>query len=121
MEFAQRVWQRSLELTSTGPHLRLPDQALTLARSARHDADTMAHALRLGRSRARHPSNDDATRRGITLLEQAIAYLGVKAEQGEISRPRRRPATRPRARTALSLVRDDQHHTRPESSGCDGP
>jgi hypothetical protein len=121
MEFAQRVWQRSLELTSTGPDLRLPDQALTLARAARHDADTMAHALRLGRSRARHPSNDETTRRGITLLEQAIAFLGVKAEQGEIARPRRRPATRPRARPALSLVREDQPHSRSESSGCDGP
>ena len=121
MELAQRVWQRSLELASTGPHLRLPDQALTLARAARHDADTMAHALRLGRSRARHPSNDETTRRGIRLLEQAIAYLGIKAEQGEIARPRRRPAKRPRTPTALSLVREDHHHSRPESSGCDGP
>lgn len=121
MELAQRVWQRSLELAGTGGHVRLPEQALTLARAARHDADTMAHALRLGRSRARHPSHDETSRRGIRLLEQAIAFLGVKAEQGGIARPRRRPATRPRARTALSLVSEDEPHSRPESSGCDGP
>jgi hypothetical protein len=79
------VWERSLELATAGARF-LPDQALTLARAAGHDADTMAHALRLGRSRARHPSQDEPTRRAITLLEQAIAYLGVKALPGEIDR-----------------------------------
>jgi hypothetical protein len=121
MELAQRVWQRSLELAGTGGHVRLPDQALTLARAARHDADTMAHALRLGRSRARHPSHDETSRRGIRLLERAIAFLGVKNQQGEIARTGPHPVTSPGARTALSLVREDHHHTRPESSGCDGP
>jgi hypothetical protein len=95
MELAQRVWQRSLELAGTGCHVHLPDQALTLARTARHDADTMAHALRLGRSRARHPSHDETSRRGIRLLEQAIAYLGVKAEHGEIARSGPHPVTWP--------------------------
>jgi hypothetical protein len=95
LELAQRVWQRSLELTSAGAHLRLPDQALMLARAARHDADTMAHALRLGRSRARHPSHDETTGRGIRLLEQAIAYLGVKTEHGEIARTGPHPVTMP--------------------------
>ena len=79
LEVAQRVWQRSLELAGPGRHLRLPDQALALARTAGHEPDTMTHALRLGRSQARHPSNDDATRRGVRLLERAIAYLGVRA------------------------------------------
>jgi hypothetical protein len=122
-ELAQRVWQRSLELTSAGPgcHVRLPDQALTLARAARHDADTMAHALRLGRSRARHPSHDEITRRGVRLLERAIAYLGVKDEQERSPDPGDARRRHPRPRTALSLVREDQHHSRPESSGRDGP
>lgn len=80
MEIAQRVWQHSLDLASTSSHLHLPDQALALARVAGHDADTMAHALRLGRTRARHPSNDEATRGGVRLLERANAYLGVQPD-----------------------------------------
>jgi hypothetical protein len=80
LEVAQRVWQRSLELASAGPQLDLPDQALALVRTARHDADTMTHALGLGRSQARHPSNDETTRRGVRLLENTITHLGVKAQ-----------------------------------------
>lgn len=121
MEIAQRVWQRSLELASTGRQLRLPDQALALARVARHDADIMTHALRLGHSRARHPTNDDTTRRGVRLLERAMAYLGVKPDLGEIARPAARPVALPQARAALSVVREDQHHTGPEPSGRSGP
>jgi hypothetical protein len=60
---------------------------LALLRTARHDADTMTHALGLGRSRARHPSNDETTRRGVRLLERAIAFLGVEAQPGQIARP----------------------------------
>jgi hypothetical protein len=86
LEVAQRVWQRSLELASSGEQLNLSDQALALLRTARHDADTMTHALGLGRSQARHPSNDETTRRGVRLLESTITYLGVKAKPREISR-----------------------------------
>lgn len=80
LEVAQQVWERSLALAGSGAHDRLPDQALALSRAAGHDGDTMAHALRLGRSRARHPSNDETTLGGIRLLERASAYLGVRAE-----------------------------------------
>jgi hypothetical protein len=86
LEVAQRVWQRSLGLASGGAQLDLPDQALALLRAARHDADTLTHALGLGRSQARHPSHDEATRRGVRLLESTITYLGVKAQPGEIAR-----------------------------------
>jgi hypothetical protein len=111
LEVAQRVWQRSLELAGTGRRLHLPDQALALARTAGHDPDTMTHALRLGRSRARHPSNDETTRRGVRLLERAIAYLGVRTVLGEITRTGPRRAATPRARVALSVLRQGQHHT----------
>jgi hypothetical protein len=80
LEVAQQVWECSLELAASGRHDRLPDQALALSRAAGHDADTMAHALRLGRSRARHPSTDETTLDGVELLERANAYLGVRAE-----------------------------------------
>jgi hypothetical protein len=80
LEVAQRVWQRSLDLAMTGGHLHLPEQALALARAVGHHADTMAHALRLGRTRARHPSNGEATRSGVRLQERANAYLGVQAD-----------------------------------------
>jgi hypothetical protein len=80
LEVALQVWERSLELAGSGRHGGLPDQALALSRAAGHDPDTMAHALRLGRSRARHPSNDVTTLGGLRLLERANAYLGVRAE-----------------------------------------
>jgi hypothetical protein len=111
LEVAQRVWQRSLELADPGRRLHLPDQALALARTAGHDPDTMTHALRLGRSRARHPSNDGTTRRGVRLLERAIAYLGVRAVSGETTGAGPRRGATPRARVALLVVREDQHPT----------
>ena len=87
LEAAQRVWHHSLELADHCDQLDPSDQALALLRTARHDADTMTHALGLGRSRARHPSNDETTRRGVRLLERAIAFLGVEAQPGQIARP----------------------------------
>jgi hypothetical protein len=86
LEVAQRVWQHSLKLASNGEQLDLSGQALALLRMARHDADTLTHALGLGRSQARHPSNDETTRRGVRLLESTIIYLGVKAKPREIAR-----------------------------------
>lgn len=86
LEVAQRVWQLSLELASTGPQVDVSDRALALLRAACHDADTMTHALSLGRSRARHPSSDEATHRGVRLLERTITYLGVKARPHEVAR-----------------------------------
>ena len=68
----------------------LTEDALALLRTARHDADTMTHALGLGRSQARHPSNDETTRRGVRLLESTITYLGVKVQPNEIARPESR-------------------------------
>jgi hypothetical protein len=87
LEVAQRVWQHSVELASPGVQSNLAVQSLALLRTARHDADTMSHALGLGRSQARHPSNDETTRHGVRLLERAIAYLGVEPQPGEITRP----------------------------------
>ena len=86
LEVAQLVWQRTLELARSGEQRDLSDQALALLRTARHDADTMTHALGLGRSQARHPSNDETTRRGVRILERTITYLGVRAKPGEIAR-----------------------------------
>ncbi|HET6952619.1 MAG TPA: hypothetical protein VFI47_19715 [Acidimicrobiales bacterium] len=80
------MWQRTLELARSGEQRDLSDQALALLRTACHDADTMTHALGLGRSQARHPSNDETTRRGVRILERTITYLGVKARPGEIAR-----------------------------------
>jgi hypothetical protein len=111
LEVAQRVWHRSLELAGTGSDLHLPDHALALARTAGHDLDTMAHALGLGRSQARHPSNGEPTRRGVRLLERAIGYLGVRPVRGDIATTGRRRGAIPRARVTLSICREGQHHT----------
>ena len=77
----------SLELADHCDQLDPSDQALALLHTARHDADTMTHALGLGRSQARHPSNNETTRRGVRLLERAITFLGVEAQPGQIARP----------------------------------
>jgi hypothetical protein len=87
LEVAQRVWHHSVKLAVAGVQLNLADQSLALLRTARHDADTMTHALGLGRSQARHPSNDETTHRGVRLLERAIAYLGAEPQADEITRP----------------------------------
>jgi hypothetical protein len=50
--FAGTQWQHGLELASSGEQLNPSDQALALLHTARHDADTMTHALGLGRSQA---------------------------------------------------------------------
>jgi hypothetical protein len=60
---AQRVWHHSLELADHCDQLDPSAQAVALLRTARHDADAMTHALSRGRSQARHPSNDETTRR----------------------------------------------------------
>jgi hypothetical protein len=72
-----------------------------LLHTARHDADTMTHALGLGHSQARHPSNDETTRRGVRLLEPAIAFLGVAAQRRQHSQARSpdRATLNPRRRT----------------------
>jgi hypothetical protein len=61
------VWHHSLELADHPDQLDPSDQALALLHTAHHDADTMTHALGLGRSQARHPSNNETTRRGVRL------------------------------------------------------
>jgi hypothetical protein len=99
LEAAPRVWHHSLELADHCDQLDPSDQALALLHTARHDADTMTHALGLGRSQARHPSNDETTRRGVRLLERAIAFLGVEAQPRSTARPDRRATLNPRRRT----------------------
>jgi hypothetical protein len=111
LEVAQRVWQRSLELVGAGSHLHLPDHALALARTAGHDLDTMTHALGLGRSQARHPSNEETTRRGVRLLERAISYLGVTSVQGDIASTRHQRDETPPVRVALCVLHEGQHLT----------
>jgi hypothetical protein len=88
------VWHHSLELADHCDQLDPSDQALALLRTACHDADTMTHALGLGRSQTRHPSYDETTRRGVRLLERAIAFLGVEAPRRSTARPDRQTGPR---------------------------
>ena len=88
------MWHHSLELADHRDQLDPSDQALTLLHMTRHDADIMTHALGLGRSQARHPSNDETTRRGVRLLERAIAFLGVEAQRRSTARPDRQTGPR---------------------------
>lgn len=88
-ERAQLVWRRALELVD-GPaqHDRF-GLALELLRAAHHGPATMAHALNLGRTHLRTHPEDAAAREGATILEAAIALLGVKPRVGDIAVARR--------------------------------
>lgn len=79
VDLVRRVWLRSRELATTGEQLDVSDQALLVVRTARHDPDALTRALGLGRSQARHPSSDEATCRGIRILERALAEMGHQA------------------------------------------
>jgi hypothetical protein len=84
LEPAQLVWRLARTI---GERRTLNDpfaDALGLLRSARHRPAVMTHALTLGRTHLRaHPRDADA-RAGATILEAAIAYLGVKPRAGDV-------------------------------------
>ena len=62
--------------------------ALGLLRTARHHPAVISHALTLGRTHVRaHPRDADA-RAGASILEAAIAVLGIKPRGGDVT-PRR--------------------------------
>lgn len=79
------VWRRALELSAPVPEHERFAPALDLLRAAHHDPATMAHALSLGRTHVRAHCDDAAARGGVTILEAAIAFLGVRPGAGDVS------------------------------------
>jgi hypothetical protein len=51
---------------------------LELLRAAQHDASTVSRALTLGRTCARERPSDVGVERGVLLLEQALAFMGLE-------------------------------------------
>ena len=88
-ERAQLVWRRALQLADPPARHDRFALALHLLRAAHHDPTTMAHALTLGRTHLRAHADAAAARKGATILEAAIAFLGVKRSTGDIGRHRR--------------------------------
>jgi hypothetical protein len=83
-ERAQLVWWRALDLAdSPPPHDRFA-LALELLRAAHHGLATMTHALNLGRTHLRAHPEDVLARGGVTILDAAISFLGVKPRLGDI-------------------------------------
>src|SRR4051794_25202949 len=85
-ERAQLVWGRALELAEPGPQRDRFADALSLLCAAHHDPATMAHALALGRTHLRAQAGDAVACRGASILEAAIAFLGVKPRTGDLAR-----------------------------------
>jgi hypothetical protein len=79
------VWRRALEFADPPSQHDRFTLALDLLRTAGHDPATMAHALTLGRTHLRRHADDEVARRGATMLEAAITFLGVKPRKGEIA------------------------------------
>ena len=88
LEQAQLVWRRAVDLADPPtPHDRSA-LALDLLRAAHHVPATIAHALNLGRTHLRAHPEDAFARGGVTILETAISFLGVKPRVGDIERAR---------------------------------
>jgi hypothetical protein len=81
------VWRRALELADSPSHGEPFARALGLLRTARHGPATMAHALNLGRTHLHAHPDDAAALGGIAILEEAIAFLGVKPHRDDVGAP----------------------------------
>ncbi len=84
LEPAQVVWRRALELAPPAPHDRFA-LALDLLRAAHHSPATMVHALTLGTNHLHAHPDDSRARRGVAILEAAIAFLGAKPRTRDIA------------------------------------
>jgi hypothetical protein len=81
-ERAQLVWQRARQLVDPVEQHDRFAVALDLLGTAHHDPTLLAHALTLGRTHlGRHPADIEA-QGGVTILERALAFLGVKPIAG---------------------------------------
>jgi hypothetical protein len=85
VERAEMICDRSGELATLVAPYDVGNVAIDLLRAADHDETTLTHALDIGRSRMRREPADDATRRGVLLLEAVIAFLGVKPRADEVA------------------------------------
>ena len=88
-EGAQLVWRRALDSADPSAQHDQPALALELLRAAHHDPATMAHALNLGRTHLHAHPEDALARGGVTILDAAIAFLGIKPRAGDIAVARR--------------------------------
>ena len=88
-ERAQLVWRRALALTGPPAQQDRFALALDLLRAAHRSRATIVHALTLGTSHPHTHPDDALAREGVTMLEPAIAFLGVKPRTGEITVARR--------------------------------
>jgi hypothetical protein len=84
-ERAQLVWRRALQLAGPPAQHDRFRFALDLLRAAHHSPATMAHALNLGRTQLHALPDDDRALGGIAVLEEAIAFLGIKPQADSIA------------------------------------
>ena len=84
-ERAQLVWRRALELAGPPSQSDRFGVALELLRAAHHGPATMTHALSVGRAYVRAHLDDARARRGVAILEGAVAFLGVKPHAEDIA------------------------------------
>jgi hypothetical protein len=78
LQRAQLVWQRARELVRPAEQHDRSTVAIDLLRTAHHDPTQLAHALTLGRTHLRGHVDDVEARRGVSILEGATMFLGVK-------------------------------------------
>ena len=88
-ERAQLVWRRALDLAGPPSQHDRFGLALDLLRAAGHGPATMAHALTLGRSRVHAHPEDALARGGVAILEEAIAFLGIRPQAHDVAGGRR--------------------------------
>jgi hypothetical protein len=72
------IWARALERAGPFNRHELLATVLDLLRAAHHDPADLSHALALGHNDRRARPDDSTVRAGLALLEETLAFLGVK-------------------------------------------
>ena len=79
------VWQHALAAAGRAAQQDRFVLALDLLRAAHHSPATMVHAMTLGTSHLHAHPDDALAREGVTILETAIAFLGIKPRTDDIA------------------------------------
>jgi hypothetical protein len=83
VEHAELICDRSETLARNTP-LDVAHAAIDLSRAADHSEATLRHAVGIGRARQRRRPHDASATRGAQLLEDVVAFLGVRSLGGDV-------------------------------------
>jgi hypothetical protein len=71
------IWQRAVELAAPFHRREALSTVLAALRAAHHDPISLSYAVEIGRRDQRARPGDSRVRAGLSVLEAALAFLGV--------------------------------------------